>query len=75
MKGKLSILILSIIYVFFLICNMNLLTPIVILCASIAVNTLAVLMIVDIIDHFLDPYIILGIGFLLFISTLFFVKK
>ena len=60
---------------FFLICNMNLLTPIVILCASIAVNTLAVLMIVDIIDHFLDPYIILGIGFLLFISTLFFVKK
>jgi hypothetical protein len=54
---------------------MKLLTPIVILCASIAVNTLAALMIVDIIDHFIDPYIILGIGFLLFISTLFFVKK
>ena len=41
---------------------MKILTPIVILCASIAVNTLAVLMIVDIIDHFIDPYIILGIG-------------
>jgi len=54
---------------------MNLLTPIVILCASIAVNTLAALMIVDIVDHFVDPYIMLGIGFLLFISTLFFIKR
>ena len=55
---------------------MNLLTPIVILCASIAFNTLAVLMIVDIINHFVDPYIILGIGFVLFISTfLFFIKR
>ena len=59
----------------FLICSMNLLTPIVILCASIAFNTLAVLMIVDIINHFVDPYIILGIGFVLFISTLFFIKR
>jgi|MGYP001213706605 hypothetical protein len=54
---------------------MKILTPIVILCASIAFNTLAVLMIVDIIGHFIDPYIILGIGLLLFISTLFFIKR
>jgi hypothetical protein len=54
---------------------MKILIPIVILCASIAFNTLAALMIVDIIDQFIDPYIILGIGFLLFISTLFFVKR
>ena len=59
----------------FLNCNMKILTPIVILCASIAFNTLAALMIVGIIDHFIDPYIILGIGFLLFISTLFFIKR
>ena len=54
---------------------MKIITPIIILCASIAVNTLAALMIVDIINHFIDPYIILGIGFLLFISTLFFIKR
>jgi len=54
---------------------MKILIPIIILCASIAVNTLAALMIVDIINHFIDPYIILGIGFLLFISTLFFIKR
>ena len=42
---------------------MKILTPIVILCASIAFNTLAALMIVGTIDHFIDPYIILGIGF------------
>jgi hypothetical protein len=54
---------------------MKILTPIVILCASIAFNTLAALMIVGTIDHFIDPYIILGIGFLLFISTLFFIKR
>ena len=55
--------------------KMKILIPIIILCASIAVNTLAALMIVDIINHFIDPYIILGIGFLLFISTLFFIKR
>ncbi len=54
---------------------MKILTPIIILCASIAFNTLAALMIVDIINHFIDPYILLGIGFLLFISTLFFIKR
>jgi|GEM_PF-2036928 hypothetical protein len=59
----------------FLNCNMKILTPIVILCASIAFNTLAALMIVGIIDHFIDPYIILGIGLLLFISTLFIIKR
>ncbi len=59
----------------FLNCNMKILAPIVILCASIAFNTLAALMIVGIIDHFIDPYIILGIGLLLFISTLFIIKR
>ena len=54
---------------------MKTLTPIVILCASIAFNTLAALMIAGIIDHFIDPYIILGIGLLLFISTLFIIKR
>ena len=54
---------------------MKILTPIIILCASIAVNTLAVLMIVDIIDHFIDPYIILGIGFLLFLYLLYFLLR
>ena len=59
----------------FLNCNMKILAPIVILCASIAFNTLAALMITGIIDHFIDPYIILGIGLLLFISTLFIIKR
>ena len=59
----------------FLNCNMKILAPIVILCASIAFNTLAALMIAGIIDHFIDPYIILGIGFLLFISILFIIKR